>query len=120
MVDLGCCGRRHGGDRVLEHGRAAGAGDYSAAPPQPVTFAQAEEVVLGRCSMCHAAEPVWEGIAVAPKGVMLDTPERIAQHAGIRLQAALTHAMPPGNLSEITPEERQVLAAWIADGAKTE
>jgi uncharacterized membrane protein len=58
---------------------------------------------------------------VAPKGVMLDTPERIAQHAGeIRLQAVLTHAMPPGNLSEITPEERQVLAAWIADGAKVE
>jgi uncharacterized membrane protein len=99
----------------------SGGGVYSAAPPQPVTFAQAEEVVLGRCSMCHAALPVWEGIAVAPKGVMLDTPERIAQHAGeIRLQAVLTHAMPPGNLSEITPEERQVLAAWIADGAKVE
>ena len=33
------------------------------------------------------------------------------------MQAVLTHAMPPGNLTEITPEERQVLAAWIADGA---
>ena len=29
----------------------------------------------------------------------------------------LTHAMPPGNITEITPEERQVLAAWIAGGA---
>ena len=56
-----------------------------------------------------------------PKGVMLDTPERILQHAGqIQLQAVLTHAMPPGNITEITPEERQVLAAWIADGAKAE
>ncbi len=93
--------------------------ESSAAPAEPVTFAQAEEVVLGRCSMCHTAEPMWEGIAVPPKGVMLDTPERIVQHAGqIAIQAVHTHAMPPGNITEITPEERQVLAAWIADGAK--
>ena len=86
-----------------------------------MTYAQAEEVVLGRCSMCHMPEPAWEGIVVPPKGVMLDTPERILQHAReIQLQAVLTHAMPPGNITEITPEERQVLAAWIAGGAKAE
>ena len=100
-------------------GPPVGAGEAAAAPAEPVTYAQAEEVVLGRCSMCHMSEPVWEGVAVPPKGVMLDTPERILQHAGaIQLQAVLTHAMPPGNVTEITPEERQVLAAWIADGAR--
>ena len=31
-----------------------------------------------RCAMCHAPEPVWEGIGEAPKGVLLDTPEHIA------------------------------------------
>ena len=101
---------------------AAGPSTYeeAAAPPtEPVTFAQAEEVVLGRCSMCHASEPGWEGITVAPKGVMLDTPERIALHArDIELQAVRTHAMPPGNITEITAEERQVLAAWLDGGAK--
>ena len=45
------------------------------------TYAQAEEVVIGRCSMCHMPEPAWDGIVVPPKGVMLDTPERILQHA---------------------------------------
>ena len=30
---------------------------------------QVVEIVMGRCSMCHAAEPVWAGIAIAPKGV---------------------------------------------------
>jgi uncharacterized membrane protein len=93
----------------------------AAAPAEPATFAQAEEVVIGRCSMCHMAEPVWEGIAAPPKGVMLDTPERIRLHArDIALQAVHTHAMPPGNLTEITPEERQVLASWIAAGARAE
>ena len=88
------------------------------ADPAAVTFAQAEEVVLGRCSMCHAAEPAWEGVPVAPKGVMLDTPERIALQAReIALQAVHTDAMPPGNVTEITPEERGILAAWVEAGA---
>ena len=89
------------------------------APAEPVTFAMAEEIVLGRCSMCHMAEPVWEGIASPPKYVMLDTPEHILAHAQqIYLQAAHTHAMPPGNVTEITPEERKVLALWVESGAR--
>ena len=31
-----------------------------------------------RCSMCHAAEPVWDGIPAAPKGVLLDTDDQIS------------------------------------------
>ena len=90
----------------------------AAEAPEPVAFAEVENIVLSRCSMCHAAEPFWEGIAAPPKGVRLDTPEMIRKHAReIRLQATLTHAMPPGNITEISPEERQILAAWIAAGA---
>jgi uncharacterized membrane protein len=88
---------------------------------EPVAFAEVENIVLSRCSMCHAAEPLWEGIASPPKGVRLDTPEMIRKYAAqIQMQATLTHAMPPGNVTEISPEERQVLAAWIAAGAPTE
>ncbi|MGH6914168.1 MAG: urate hydroxylase PuuD, partial [Geminicoccales bacterium] len=98
--------------------------DVAATPqtaPQPVSFAEVENIVLSRCSMCHAAEPFWEGIAAPPKGIRLDTPEMIRAHAPqIRLQATLTHAMPPGNITAISPEERQILAAWIAAGAPTE
>jgi uncharacterized membrane protein len=90
----------------------------STSAAQPVTFAQVEEVVISRCSMCHMAEPAWEGIHVPPKGVVLDTPESIQAYAHeIAVQAVYTHAMPPGNLTEIPPEERQILAAWIANGA---
>ena len=89
--------------------------------PEPVAFADVENIVLSRCSMCHAAEPFWEGIVTPPKGVRLDTPEMIRKHAAqIRLQATLAHAMPPGNLTELSPEERRILAAWIAAGAPIE
>ncbi len=89
-----------------------------AAVPEGYEMAEVENVVLSRCSMCHAAEPLWEGITVAPKGVLLETPEQIRQQARtIETQVLRTHAMPPGNITEIEPEERQLLAAWIAAGA---
>ena len=73
------------------------------------------EIVVSRCSMCHAAEPVWSGIAVAPRGVRLDTPEDIHRQApAIRLQAVATHAMPPNNITNMEPQERRVLAQWLA------
>jgi uncharacterized membrane protein len=49
---------------------------------------------------------------------VLDDPENIRRHARlIEINAVRSHAMPPGNITEITPEERQILAAWIAAGA---
>jgi uncharacterized membrane protein len=68
--------------------------------------------------MCHAAQPVWEGIPAAPEGVMLDSDEEIALHAPlIDLVAVRSRAMPPGNITEMTPGERRMLAAWLASGA---
>ena len=74
---------------------------------------------MSRCSMCHAAEPVWAGIAVAPKGVLLDTPARIKAHAReIVVASVWSSAMPPSNITHLTPDERQVLAAWLAADQK--
>jgi uncharacterized membrane protein len=71
------------------------------------------EIVTSRCSMCHAALPVWPGHAIAPKGVMLDTPELIQRwKREVQLQAALTRAMPPNNLTDMTDAERAILRAW--------
>ena len=79
----------------------------------PVKFADAEEVVTTRCSMCHAAQPVWDGIGSPPKGVMLDNSDRIREHAAqIVINSVATNAMPPGNITDISPEERGILAAW--------
>jgi uncharacterized membrane protein len=74
-----------------------------------------EEIVTGRCAMCHSVEPVWTGIVAPPKGVLLHNSLRIAQQAdAIRMHAVLTHAMPPNNITEMTVEERHVLAQWLA------
>jgi uncharacterized membrane protein len=76
-------------------------------------FGAVKETVSARCSMCHAAEPVWEGLARAPKDVKLETDGDIAAHAReIYLQAGRSHAMPPGNVTDVTPEERKLLVAW--------
>ena len=86
-----------------------------ASAPLAVTFQQVEEVVLSRCSMCHAAEPVWLGITRPPKGVMLDTPTRIRAHAReIALNAAWSSAMPPSNVTGMTGSEREAIAGWLA------
>ncbi len=79
----------------------------------PKAPAEVVDIVQLRCMMCHAAEPM-EEIGEAPKGVLLDTPEHIARFAtAIRMQAVLTHAMPPNNYSQMTDEERAVLARWL-------
>ena len=71
-------------------------------------------IVQGRCSMCHAAEPGWDGIAWPPKGVKLETEAEIAHEARrIYLQSGVSHAMPPGNLSYMEPEERAAIVRWF-------
>jgi uncharacterized membrane protein len=86
---------------------------------QPVAFEDVEAVIGSRCVMCHAAEPLWPGIAAPPKGVLLDTPEHIRRFApAIAVQAVWTHAMPPNNITDMQAEDRQVLAAWLADTSR--
>ena len=76
-------------------------------------FEAAESVVLGRCSMCHAREPLWDGMLWAPKGVHLETRGDIARHARqIYIQSGRSHAMPPANITEMTQQERSQIVAW--------
>ncbi|WP_099866903.1 urate hydroxylase PuuD [Pararhizobium haloflavum] len=76
-------------------------------------FAGASETIQSRCTMCHAAEPVWPGITWPPKGVKLETEGEIAAAArDIYLQAGRSHAMPPGNVTAMQAEERALVAAW--------
>lgn len=77
-------------------------------------FDDVRDIVLGRCAMCHAAEPYYEGVLWAPKHVMLETDAQIISYAkDIVTQSALSHAMPPANVSYMEAEERALLLKWF-------
>lgn len=81
---------------------------------QGTGFEEVHRIVQGRCSMCHAAEPAWPGLYWPPEGVMLETEAQVASRArDIYLQAGVSHAMPPGNLSEVTAQERAAIRDWF-------
>ena len=94
-------------------GPAAALPEPAAKLAQAPGFEDVTRIVQGRCSMCHAAEPDWPGVHWPPKGVVLETASQIAQQARrIYLQAGITHAMPPANLSQIEPAERDAIVRW--------
>ena len=81
---------------------------------RPVKFAEVKQVLDTRCLSCHAEKPGFPGLAEAPKGVKLDTPERIeAQRLLIHQQTVLSRAMPPGNVTQMTDEERVLVDRWV-------
>lgn len=76
-------------------------------------FDEVMNIVPGRCAMCHAREPGYEGIHRAPKGLLLETPDDVTRAAReVYLQAGLTHAMPPANVSFMEAPERQAIVDW--------
>ncbi|HEY7645712.1 MAG TPA: urate hydroxylase PuuD [Hyphomicrobiales bacterium] len=76
-------------------------------------FAQVQELLGYRCIMCHAESPAWQGMITAPKGVKFDTGEQIASHAReIYLQAGLSHAMPPANITAMEDGDRALIVKW--------
>jgi uncharacterized membrane protein len=80
----------------------------------PVAFAEVDRIITERCRACHV-------LPQAPQGIVFDTPRDIARLAPkIYLQAVRTRAMPLGNATLITDEERLALRTWIASGAHTD
>jgi uncharacterized membrane protein len=90
-------------------------------PAAPVQFAgevtddDAMLIVAKRCATCHATKPLDPAFKSAPKAVALETIADMKKFAGqIGRQAVLSRAMPLGNKTKITDEERAKLATWLA------
>ena len=61
--------------------------------------------------MCHNAE-------LQNKGIALQTPELIRQHAqAIYQQAVVLKTMPQNNATQITDDERALIKRWFEAGA---
>jgi uncharacterized membrane protein len=83
------------------------------------TFKQVHQVIQERCVACHSAKPTSPMFSAAPAGVMFDTAQEIQLLAPrIQAQAVATQTMPLGNLTQMTQAERDLIGAWISQGAK--
>ena len=82
-------------------------------------FSKVSSVIEERCTVCHSATPTSPLFSAAPGGVMFDTPEQIRQMADkIHAQTVASQIMPLGNITQMTQEERDLLASWIEQGAQ--
>ena len=89
-----------------------------AATPQD-QFAHVQTIINERCTACHSDHPTQPGFAAAPAGILLQTPELVHKNAAkVYQQAVQLKAMPLGNLTHITDEERAAIGAWYESGAK--
>jgi uncharacterized membrane protein len=98
---------------------AASRPEMTSAASTTVTFAAVQSIVNERCTSCHAAKPSSPLFSAPPGGVIFDTPQQIQAFAPrIHAQAVASQIMPLGNMTKMTPEERELLGAWIVAGAK--
>jgi uncharacterized membrane protein len=91
----------------------------SATTSAAADYASVRAVFDRRCVTCHAAQPTREGFLQPPKGVMLETSEEVAQHAAKIAETVGNRYMPIGNLTQMTDDERAIVAQWFAAGAPT-
>jgi uncharacterized membrane protein len=73
------------------------------------------QITSTHCVMCHARKPTHESFAEAPKNVTLESIDDLRRFAPLVLtQTVVNKAMPLGNQTHMSEEERQKLGAWIA------
>ena len=67
------------------------------------------------CTMCHARKPTHESFQEAPKNVTLESIGEIRKYAPLILtQSVQNKAMPLGNQTGMTEDERAKIGQWIA------
>jgi len=91
--------------------------DDSSTGTAKVTFAQVAPVIAQRCAPCHSLAPTQDGFSSPPAGVVLQSPEQIAARADDIRRLVSANAMPLGNITRMTNEERALVIAWVAQGA---
>jgi uncharacterized membrane protein len=83
-------------------------------PVPEVGTMEAWRIVQARCLTCHAEEPGNSGFTTAPLGIKLDTIDRLRLHAEkVYYATVINQTMPLGNLTQMTDQERYVIANWF-------
>jgi len=95
--------------------RAVAPADASIAGGDPLQ--RVEQIVAVRCVGCHAEKPTLLGFTEAPKGIRLDSREQVLAHLPQLALQIRTRAMPIGNLTGMTEDERAIVLEWVDHGA---
>jgi len=79
-----------------------------------VSDAEVLAIAKKHCTMCHAQKPTHESFQEAPKNVVLESIDQLKKYAPLILnQTVQNKAMPLGNQTGMTDEERGKIGAWI-------
>ncbi|MBT3535293.1 MAG: urate hydroxylase PuuD [Rhodospirillaceae bacterium] len=79
-----------------------------------VSDVEAMTIVQKHCTSCHAAKPSNEGFDAPPKNILLENIDQLSRHGKQVVQFAVqTRAMPLGNETGMTADERLKLGAWV-------
>ncbi|MDC0932891.1 urate hydroxylase PuuD [Arcobacteraceae bacterium] len=79
-----------------------------------VSFEEANTIIQNRCATCHSKSPSDDTFTTAPSGFTLDTKQEIINTKDlIYTRTISSDSMPFGNKTEMTQEERQILASWL-------
>ncbi|MCW5774451.1 MAG: urate hydroxylase PuuD [Rhodospirillaceae bacterium] len=90
----------------------------SSSAAEAVPMADLRAVIGRRCTACHSAKPTQEGFQTAPKGLKFDNDRTLRANAEfIYKQVVVEKIMPPGNLTEMTDEERGLVKRWFESGS---
>jgi uncharacterized membrane protein len=81
-----------------------------------VTDIEALGIVRKHCVMCHTAKPTHESFQEAPKNITLETAADLKKYAAVIFaQTIQIKAMPLGNQTEMTDDERAILGRWLKE-----
>lgn len=69
-------------------------------------------IIQNRCIQCHGSAPSMAGFSTPPLGMAFDTAAEIALHAAAIKHTVANNYMPLGNITKMTPEERDVIRMW--------
>lgn len=117
-------------ERIAGHADASAAAGAAAQPVKhsiPTSIAssvasgsvslRADAIVQRRCAVCHAAQPSFPGMTSPPRGIVF-TSETLPVYAGLIATVVQSERMPPGNATDMQPDERKAVAQWATDHAR--
>ncbi len=90
----------------------------SSAGAIPTDRAQVQQIFDHRCVPCHSTNPTEPGFSAAPNGIILENIDEVLAHLPQVEQQLAAHAMPLGNLTGMTEQERSAVLMWIGHGAR--